>query len=47
MISYSTILLKYQIETATDQCEIDYLKRCNAEDKLKEGLNFIRAYDYR
>jgi hypothetical protein len=47
MISYSTSLLKYQIETATDQYEIDYLERCNAKAKLKAGLHFIRASDYR
>lgn len=41
MIYYSTCLLKYQIETAVDQDEIDYLDRCNAKEKLKKGLKFI------
>lgn len=41
MISYSTTLLKYQIETVTDQYEIDYLERCNAKEKLKKGLVFL------
>ncbi|MGH1338581.1 MAG: hypothetical protein ACRBFS_20875 [Aureispira sp.] len=41
MISYSTSLLKYQIETVTAQNEKDYLKRCNAKAKLKEGLKFL------
>jgi hypothetical protein len=40
-VSYSTSLLKYQIETATDQYEIDYLERCNAKAKLKAGLKFL------
>ena len=42
IISYSTDLLKYQIQTATDQNEKDYLDRCNAKAKLKEGLKFLR-----
>lgn len=41
MISYSTSLLKYQIETAKDKHEIDYLKRCNAKARLKAGLKFL------
>lgn len=41
MISYSTRLLKYQIETATDECEINYLKNCKALDKLNKGLKFL------
>ena len=41
MISYSTTLLQYQIETATDKDEIDYLERCNAKEKLKKGLQFL------
>ena len=45
MVSYSTSLLKYQIETATEQDEIDYLERCNAKDKLKKGLKFIGIYN--
>lgn len=42
MISYSTSLLKYQIETATDQYELDYLERCNSKERLKRGLKFLR-----
>ena len=42
MISYSTSLLKYQIETVTDQNEIDYLERCDAKARLKKGLKFLR-----
>ena len=41
MVSYSTSLLKYQIETATDQYELDYLERCNAKTRLKKGLKFL------
>lgn len=41
MVSYATSLLKYQIETATDQSEIDYLERCDAREKLKKGLSFL------
>jgi len=41
MISYSTSLLKYQIETVTKQYEKDYLQRCNAKVRLKVGLNFL------
>ena len=41
MVSYSTSLLKYQIETATDQYELDYLERCDAKEKLKKGLKFL------
>lgn len=41
MISYSTSLLKYQIETATEQHEKDYLERCNAKSRLKAGLKFL------
>lgn len=41
MISYSTRLLQYQIETATDKDELDYLKRCNAKLRLKQGLKFL------
>ena len=41
MISYSTTLLKYQIETVTEQHEIEYLDRCNAEGRLKKGLAFL------
>jgi hypothetical protein len=42
MISYSTSLLKYQIETATDQYELDYLEKCNSKERLKRGLKFLR-----
>ena len=45
MVSYSTSLLKYQIETATEQDEIDYLERFNAKDRLKKGLKFIGIYN--
>lgn len=41
MISYSTSLLKYQLETATDINEINYLKNCKAEIRLKRGLDFL------
>ena len=44
MISYSTSLLKYQIETATDKDEIDYLERCNAKERLTKGLKFLGRY---
>jgi hypothetical protein len=40
-VSYSTSLLKYQIETATDKNEIAYLERCNAKARLKVGLKFL------
>ena len=46
MISYSTSLLKYQIDTATEQDEIDYLERCNAKEKLKKGLTYIGIHNY-
>jgi hypothetical protein len=42
MISYSSKLLEYQIETATDEYELAYLKRCNASKKLKEAKKFLR-----
>ena len=45
MISYSIILLKYQIDTATEQDEIDYLERRNAKETLKKGLKFICIYN--
>ena len=47
MISYSTSLLQYQIDTATEQDEIDYLERCNAKENLKKGLKFIGISNYR
>lgn len=42
MISYAASLLKFQIETATEQGEIDYLERCNAKARLEKGLKFLR-----
>lgn len=42
MISYSSKLLEYQIETATDNDELDYLKRCEASKRLKEAKKFLR-----
>jgi len=41
MVSYSTGLLKYQIETVTEQHEKDYLQRCNAKARLRGGLKFL------
>jgi hypothetical protein len=41
MISYSTSLLRYQIETATEIHEITYLERCNAKERLQKGLKFL------
>lgn len=41
MISYSTNLLRYQIETATEIHEITYLERCNAKERLQKGLKFL------
>jgi hypothetical protein len=41
MISYASSLLEYQIETATDKEEIDYLERCNAKEKLKESKKYF------
>ena len=41
MVSYSTTLLKYQMETATDIDEVKYLERCNAGGILKKGLRFL------
>jgi hypothetical protein len=41
MVSYSTSLLKYQIETATEEDEINYLDTCKAEERLKEGLKYL------
>lgn len=41
MISYSTRLLAYQIKTATSKDELDYLERCNADDKVKKGMKFL------
>ncbi len=41
MISYATKLLKYQIETAVQESEINYLENCKAHDLLKKGLKFL------
>jgi len=41
MISYSSKLLAYQIETATNKNEIDYLKRVDANKRLKEAIKFL------
>lgn len=35
MISYAKQLLRYQIHTATDEDEIQYLKRINAKNRLR------------
>jgi len=40
-VSYATGLLKYQLETATEKYEIDYLYRCNAKEILEVGLKFL------
>jgi len=42
MISYSTDLLEYQIETAVEDHENEYLERCNAESILKKGFKFLK-----
>ena len=41
MIYYSSKLLEYQIETATEEFELDYLKRCNARERLKGAKKFL------
>ena len=41
MISYASNLLKHQINTATEEEEIDYLQRCNAKERLKKGLSYL------
>jgi len=41
MISYSSSLLKYQIETATDKDEIDYLIRVKAKSRLADARDFL------
>lgn len=41
MMSYATQLLKYQIETCSDENELDYLERCDASKKLDEALEFL------
>lgn len=35
MISYAKQLLHFQIQTATDQDELNYLERVNAKNKIK------------
>tara|TARA_R110002020_G_scaffold472720_1_gene701126 strand:- start:560 stop:814 length:255 start_codon:yes stop_codon:yes gene_type:complete len=40
-VSYSTSLLKYQIDTAIEEDEINYLNKCNAQEKLIKGLKFL------
>lgn len=42
LVSHATKLLEFQLATAIDQHEIDYLKRCEAEKKLKKGVEFLR-----
>lgn len=42
MIYYSSKLLEYQIETATDEYEIDYLERCNARQLLNRAKKFLK-----
>ena len=37
MINYAKSLLEYQIQTATDEYEKRYLKRCKAEEDLKKN----------
>ena len=41
MVSYSIELLRYQIQTASNKNEIDYLDRCNAVAKIESGLRFL------
>ena len=41
MIRYASRLLEYQIETATDEEEINYLERCDAKEKLKESKKYF------
>ena len=40
-ISYSTKLLKYQLQTVSDKSEYDYLIRCKAKETLNKGLKFL------
>tara|TARA_R110000822_G_scaffold232196_1_gene363990 strand:- start:1102 stop:1350 length:249 start_codon:yes stop_codon:yes gene_type:complete len=42
MISYGCKLLEYQIQTATDKYEIEYLKINNASKKLKQAKKYLR-----
>jgi hypothetical protein len=41
MRRYASELLEYQIETATDKEEINYLERCSAKEKLKESKKYF------
>jgi hypothetical protein len=41
MRRYASELLEYQIQTATDKEEINYLERCNAKEKLKESRKYF------
>ena len=41
MVSYSLELLRYQLKTASNKNEIDYLDRCNAVAKIESGLRFL------
>ena len=42
MISYSSSLLEYQIKTATDKHELDYLERVHAKVRLKKAKLFLK-----
>lgn len=42
MISYSSKLLKYQMKTAEDIEEINYLERCGANGLLCKSKNFLK-----
>tara|TARA_R110000851_G_C13063754_1_gene564209 strand:- start:515 stop:769 length:255 start_codon:yes stop_codon:yes gene_type:complete len=41
MVSYACKLLEYQIHTATDKYELQYLEMNNAKQKLEDGKNFL------
>jgi hypothetical protein len=41
MVRYASSLLEYQLKTATDKEEIDYLERCGAKEKLKESKKYF------
>lgn len=42
MISYASKLLEYQIETATDKYELEYLEITNASKRLKKAKQFLK-----
>jgi hypothetical protein len=42
MISYACKLLEYQIQTATDKYELEYLKANNASKRLKQAKNYLK-----